>query len=414
LDKSTAKITNLAASLGSSNITAKADIDFSKPALEYNSNINISISLKEIADIAKEMLAAFNLNGSINGHLSAASGKTMPNVKGSITFKDLGAVVLARPLQGLNGIITINSIDDIKTNLIQGSFDSSAFKTSLAYLKQGKTSNIDFFFDMDKFTLDDINFDELLAKKSDPAPEAKTNAKDADSVQKVASQRTDPINFKANIAVHEVSNNIFTTNELTLKADIQNFDNVMDRANGTLSFSTVNGEIRDLDKLMSSSIIFKILFTSVRIVQKAFSVVKLDKMFSIGQGKVSYSTIEGAYTLNNGLVNIDKSQIVSDLTTVKASGNINLVSSKLAMKIESHLGKVTSSGFKPVVINVSGNLDDPSFKLDVVSTVASLVTVPGNVAKGGVNTATGAVKTTADTVKDIASGLGGLLKKKSK
>ncbi len=409
------KINNIKATVGKSYIITDGMVNYSKPDLVYNAKTRIAVSLSEISQIAKEMLAAFNLKGGIDGSITANSvkGQAMPAVKGEIKFNDIGASFEGKEVKNITGTLMINSLSDIRTNLIKGLFMGSAFETSVAYKQLPKKLDIDFFFHLAKFTLDDINFDALFK----PAPEeAKKQEPKKTEEQKPAqtvkeTPRSMPMDIKADISIDRVENNIFSTDKIILKADLKNFDNKMDRTTGVLSFSTTNGEIRDIDKLMQSSVVLKLLLTSVRIVQNAFKVLQLDK-FSLGNNKITYSLIEGAYTLNNGIVNIDKSEIDSDLTTVKASGTVNLVNEKLDMKIESHLGKVGASGFKPVVIKVGGTLSDPSYKLDVVSSVTSIINIPGNVVKGTASGAGSVVKgvsdTTVKTVKDVL----GIFKKK--
>lgn len=82
----------------------------------------------------------------------------------------------------------------------------------------------------------------------------------------------------------------------------------------------------------------------------------------------------------------------------------------------------------PIVMKITGTLDNPKGKLDVLNTVGSLVggilnyKTPGKVVSGTASTAgnvaTGAVKTTGkvaqsgvDTVKSTLKGIGGLFKK---
>ncbi len=419
------KINNIKISLGNSYIITDGSLDYSTPEFKYNALTRISVSLSEVGQIARDMLGKYNLKGTLSGTVEALNGKTEPVIKGSLNFDGIGADVSGKEIKNVSGSVTLNSLKNIKTNLITGFFAGSAFKTSLAYIKAGRTHDINFFFDMDKFTLDDVNFDALMSKDKNKtsAPQPKKAGTEVKTV--TAAQRSAPFNIKADIFVRKIANNVFDTENFTLKADVKNFDNIMDRAKGTISFSSVNGEIKDLDKLMSSSVVARVLFTSVRIVQKALNFIKMDKM-SIGVNTVTYKNVEGLYTLNDGIITINKSEINSDLTTVKALGNINLITEALDMKIESHMGKVTSSGFKPVVIKVGGTLSDPSYKLDVVSTVTSVVNLPTAIVKGGVGVSTGIVKGvavgtgeivkgaaggTADIVKGVAGSIGGLFKK---
>ncbi|MDR1123299.1 MAG: AsmA family protein [Elusimicrobiota bacterium] len=382
LEKNTTKINEAKISLGNSYVRASADIDYGSPALKYKSDTKISVSLKEAADIAKESLAAFALAGSIDGDIHAASSASaLPAVKGNITFKDIGALAAGRQLKNLNGAVVINSLNDIKTNVIKGVFDGSGFTTSLAYAKPAKKSIINFSFDMDKFTLDDIDFAALM-----PAPAKTDGAKTASAAKSTAQQqpqqqeplvcqtcpRGDAADIKANIAVHKIANNIFDTNDFNLNIDIKDLDNRLDKAAGTVNFSTKNGEIKDLEKLMAASKYLKIALTSLHVVQQAFGALKLDTA-SFNADRIAYTLIEGSYTLKGGGLTINKTDLNSDLATIKTTGSLGLLSEKLDMKVQAHLGKQGSSGFKPVVIKIGGTAAKPSYKLDVASTLTSVL-----------------------------------------
>ena len=147
----------------------------------------------------------------------------------------------------------------------------------------------------------------------------------------------------------------------------------------------------------------------VKVVKQVFSVAKLDGI-SLGKGDaIKYSEIEGVYTITNGVINLDKSSIVSDLLTVKASGTIDLVTEKLAMTVNTHFGKVTAgSAFKPVVMKVKGTMSDPKYSVDLLSTVTSIANIPGNVLKGGVKMSTNTASGVANGIKGVASAIGNL------
>ena len=107
---------------------------------------------------------------------------------------------------------------------------------------------------------------------------------------------------------------------------------------------------------------------------------------------------------------MSKSTLISNLLTVKASGTIDLVSEKLDMKVNTHLGKVTTgSGFKPVVLKIKGTMNDPKYSVDVLSTVTSIANVPVNILKGGVKVSTNTASGITDGFKKgVASTIGKL------
>ncbi len=387
--------------IGNSYIKNEADIDFSAEDLIYTAKTNFYLSLTDIYKSAKEMLKEIAPEGVITGNIQTVSAKPDPKIKGKITLKNLGAIIAEKQLKNFNGEITINSLKNIKTNVMNGSYNDSKFVTSLAYSQPAKPINIDFMLDLDKFTLDDINFDEILSSSSETAK--------GGEVQEKQSSDFGTYNIKVDVKVKEVANNVLTAKDLILKADLKNFANDLSNLQGNLNFSSSDGEIRDINKLMNSSKIMKATFSVIKVIQQVFSVAKLEKLSLGNNNTITYSQIEGAYTIKDGLINLDKSTIISNLLTVNAGGTINLVSEKLDMKVNTHFGKVTEgSGFKPVVLKIKGTMNDPKYSVDVLSTVTSIANMPGNILKGGVKASTNTASGVANGLKGVASKIGKL------
>ncbi len=401
LETNKATITKADVVLGNSYIKNEANVDFSSEDLVYDAKTNFYISLTDIYNSAKEMLKEIAPEGVISGNINTVSANPDPKIKGKVILKNVGAIIADKKLKNFNGEITVNSIKDIKTNIMNGSYNDSKFKTSLAYSQPAKPINIDFMLDLDKFTLDDINFDELLNSSSDTA--------NGEVVQEKQSSDFGIYNIKVDVKVKEVANNVLTANDLVLKANLKNFANDLSNLQGNLNFSSSNGEIRDINKLMNSSKIMKATFSVIKVVQQVFSVAKLDKL-SLGENNtITYNQIEGVYTIKNGLINLDKSTIISNLLTVNAGGTIDLVSEKLDMKVNTHFGKVTEgSGFKPVVLKIKGTMNDPKYSVDVLSTVTSIANVPMNILKGGTEVSTNTASGVANSLKGVASKIGKL------
>ncbi len=402
LENNKANVSKADILLADSYIKNTANIDFSSEDLAYTADTNFYISLTDIYNSAKEMLKEIEPKGTISGNLKTISAQPDPKIKGKITLKNLGAIIEDKQLKSFNGEIIINSIRDIKTNRMSGIYNNSKFTTSIAYNQPKKPVNIDFMLDLDKFTLDDINFDEFF---NSPDTEQQQEQNKTQEQQK---QNADfgVYNIKADIKVKEVANNVLTANNLVLKADLKNFSNDLSNLRGNLSFTSENGEIRDINKLMNSSKIIKAAFSVIKVVQQVFSVAKLEKLSLGNKNVITYSQIEGVYTIQNGLINLDKSTIVSNLLAVKAGGTIDLVSETLNMKVNTHFGKVTEgSGFKPVVLKIKGTMNDPKYSVDLLSSVTSIANVPVNILKGGTKISTNTASGVANSLKDVASGI---------
>lgn len=408
LDGSKTDLNKLNISLGKSYINSSAAVDYSGEDLVYSGQSEASINLTDVASIVKELAAAYKIAGVLNAKLSYACAKDMPSLEGTITLKDLSATLIKRPLTKLNGVITVNSLDNIRTNTITGMFDGSAFKTSASYVNKKKTS-VDFMFEMDKFTLDDIDFNALIASSKEEKPQ-EDNAQNTQTqtVQNTQQSEMQPMDIKADILVKRVENNVFSTDNLTLKADIKDLDLKMNKATGSLYFSAWEGEIRDLDKLINSSVFMKVILTTVKISQKALKAANVISGKDIDTDKVNYHQIVGDYTLSGGIATVNKSDLLSDLATINTTGTVNFATEKLDMKVKVGLGKNASSS---VAIKVGGTMSEPSYKVDVASTVSSLL---GGLKKddSGNNSVKQQAENVKSAVKDVAGGIKNLFKKK--
>lgn len=403
LEKSLADISQAKISIGNSFIKTRGSVDYSKQDIVFSSNTDMAISLDEISSIAKETLAEFNLKGTLNGNINASQNKKL-NVKGNINLKDIGAKLLKQDLEKTNGTITIKSINDISTSKLNGLFALEPWNMTLAYKKE-KNTNIDLSFYLKKFTLEDMNFETLLSKDNKDSKEETQEEKTQKNTKETSS---DLYNLKADITIDKIENNVLTANNFSIKTDVKDFDLTFAKAQGNLTLNTKDVEIRDIDKLMKSSKLLNVMFTSVKIMQKAFDFAKLDNS-SITNGIIKCSVINAEYTLNDGLLNVTKSDIDSDLTVVRATGNADLLKDSINMKIQAQLGKTGSSGFKPVVINVKGALSNPSYKVDVLSSLASILSK--NKEESSTEQQQDSATEIKGNAKDVIKTIGGLFKK---
>lgn len=400
LEQGLADISQAKASIGNSFIKTRASVDYSKADIGFLSNTDISVSLDEIASIAKEALDSFELKGVITGNIKALQDKNL-KVQGKLDFKDIGAQILKQKLEDTNGTLIINSLEDIKTNKWSGLLSKEPWNLTLAY-KKGKNTDIDLSFYMKKFILEDINFETLFSSEKDKQgqPSSQTLQKESSAQSSLGA---DLYNLKADILIDKIENNILTANNFVINTDIKDFDLSFAKAQGNLDFSTQDVEIRDIDKLMNSSKLLKIMFTSVKLVQKAFNFAKLDNS-SITNGIIKCSMLKADYVLKDGVVNILKSDIDSDLTVVKTIGKADLLKETIDMKIQAQLGKTGSNGFKPLVIRVNGPLSDPSYKLDVLSSLTSIVKNSGKEEESIAGKSSANIANTAGSViKNIGS-----------
>ncbi|ACC98409.1 Uncharacterized protein involved in outer membrane biogenesis [Elusimicrobium minutum Pei191] len=408
LDKSNAEISKYSASLTKSTVNGSANVSFGGKDLVYNAKANLKLFVDELAAIAPELTKEYGLQGTVTGSLSASDPD---KVTGKITLENVGAAYQnVVTVKDINGIIQILGMTNIKSETITGKINDAAFKTTLAFSEK-KTNHyaVNFDFDLDSLTIKELPKTETseAAKTSDAVPSPSAKSKKA----------TGPyIDLKTNVKIGPVSVPHFNSKGASLTADLTSIEDTLTTLSGKTQFRVEQGEITDIKQFLASNKIINVMFISIGIVKKVFDVLKLDVFTSSNKkDAVPFELIEGDYSFNSGLMTINKTTLSSDLTTVKAEGTIDFKTDKLNMKVNAHLGKQGSSGFKPVAIKVGGTIDNPKATIDVLSTATSIV--PG-VATLGKNTVSGATNTAKDvvsgTVGTALKGIGGLLKKDTK
>ena len=201
----------------------------------------------------------------------------------------------------------------------------------------------------------------------------------------------------------------------------------MQKTNGTVEFAFQPGAITDMDKLVKQSKIARIILLPLNLLNKVgnkLNVHLFEATTQAGKGEIAMTKAAGHYTFTNGLMNIDQTVFESSLTNINASGTVNFATNDLNMKASATL--VTKQ--TPLIIKITGTMDNPSGKVDVLNTVTSVVGgilsyktakgavkgtagAAGSVTKGALQTTAGAATNVKDAAKDAAKAIGNLFKK---
>lgn len=414
LQNSTAQLKAFTLSILNSAVNASAQAGWGGPAVTYNAKTDIHLMLGEITQMAT-LLDEFGLGGEITGALTATHKNDGKDVKGQITLKDLAVKYPPVAVTELNGVIKINSADDVRCDALKGLLNKEAFTSSFSYQNIKDVMNLVFKLDLSKLTLD----------KFPAADETENNAEEAPaaSAQQTASNEPETfMNIKANVNIGGISVPYFEAEGFAVNADLTNVSASMTKTSGTVDFTLKPGGIKDIDTFVKQNKIVKILLLPIAIVNRVALALKVDlfpQENAASKGHIDYKSAEGRYTFTNGLMKIDKTNFSSKLTNLNANGTADFGSGDLDMKVSATV--LTSQ--TPIVIKITGTMDNPKGKLDVLNTVGSLVggvlnyKTPGKVAAGTAQTAgsvaAGAVKTTETAVKDTLKSIGGLFKKKN-
>lgn len=403
LANSTATISEAKLSVMNSAFSAYGTVGWNGPAPTYAMNANLTTDLGEIVQMT-DTVAGFKPAGVITGAFKATDKNNGQDVSGTVTFKNISAMYDPFTVSELNGTVTIASLDNISTNLITGLLNGEKFTTSLSYQNIKDVMNIVLNLDLAKFTMPALPASTTEAAAT--ADTATTETATAEPAAAPAQKTSGPemlMNIKANVKVGPIDVPYFRADGFTLTANLTDVSETMTKANGQVSFKLQPGAITDLDSFVKDNKIVKILLLPITIVRRvaaALNVELFPAQENTHKGEIAYTNGEGVYTFTNGVMNVDKTVFNSQVTDINGSGTINFFTQALDMKVSATI--LTSQ--TPVVIKIGGTMDNPSGKLDVLSTVGSVVggilnyKTPGKVVSGtasaATSVATGAVKTT--------------------
>ena len=403
LANSTATISEAKLSVMNSAFSAYGTVGWNGPAPTYAMNANLTTDLGEIVQMT-DTVAGFKPAGVITGAFKATDKNNGQDVSGTVTFKNISAMYDPFTVSELNGTVTIASLDNISTNLITGLLNGEKFTTSLSYQNIKDVMNIVLNLDLAKFTMPALPASTTEAAAT--ADTATTETAAAEPAAAPAQKTSGPemlMNIKANVKVGPIDVPYFRADGFTLTANLTDVSETMTKANGQVSFKLQPGAITDLDTFVKDNKIVKILLLPITIVRRVAAALNVE-LFPVQEnthkGEIAYTNGEGVYTFTNGVMNVDKTVFNSQVTDINGSGTINFFTQALDMKVSATI--LTSQ--TPVVIKIGGTMDNPSGKLDVLSTVGSVVggilnyKTPGKVvsetASAATSVATGAVKTT--------------------
>jgi len=398
LKNSSANVQNFALNLPRSNANGSAQVNWGGKDLQYAANTKFDVFLDELAAIVPQMTAEYKLTGEAAGSVATTNANM---AKGAVKLSNVGASYQQyATLKNFGGNLTIASPDNVKTDAFKGALNDSNFTGNLAYLRTNNRYKVDLTMNLDSLTMTD-----LPQSSSSSAP---GQAATASSAPAKFDPKAPILDFKSNITVGKISVPHFTSDGANFTTDLTGAEPSMTQLNGPVNFTVKAGKINGLNAFLNTNKIVKVLFGAVGIAEKAMAFLNVN-LLSPGSTAAAtdafpFTSIEGAYTFKNGVMSLDKSAFNSDLATITAGGTIDFTTNKLNMSINTHPGKVGASGLKPVVMKVTGTMDNPKPSLDALNTAKNLL--PANAAAAK-DAATGAV----NTAKSALQSLGGLFKK---
>ena len=435
LDESSAQIERAEIRLQDSHISTSGPITWGGKQPTYNLSGKVDINIEQAVQMTDTV--DVRPTGTISGPFKATDKKDYQDVNGTLQLKNVSLIYDPFTLSKANGTIRINSLQNISSDNLTGLLNGEKLNVSFSYKEMKDIPTITLKGQLDKLHLTSFSGSENNSAEPEQTQE------NAPESGETSSEPETFMNLKIDLQIGEITIPYFRTNGLTLNADLTRFSTAMTKTGGTASFSLEPGAITDMDTLLKGNKIVRFILLPLGIINsvaKKLNISLFEATSNARKGEIAFSSGEGEYTFTNGLMTIDHTSFISDLTNLKGTGSINFPANTLDMKVSaSLLTKQT-----PIVIKIGGTLDNPSGKLDVLNTVTSVVggllnykttkglatgtvKTAGNVAKGTVktagNVATGAAKTTGkaagtvvktgtDAIGETVKAIGGLFKKK--
>lgn len=405
LDHSTATVQNAAVRILDSALSTGGKINWAGENLAYTLQGKLQADIAQIVQMTDD--TGFDPKGTLSGTFTATDQKNGEDVSGSITLKDVSALYEPFTLTRVNGTIKIAALDNISCASLTGLLNGEKFTSSFAY-REDKNDQADVTFKLNLAKLTLQSWPEFGASQ----PASQNAATPAAQPSQVPAAQT-YMNIAADVTVGEISVPHFRSEGVTLQAALKNVSENMQKTDGTVSFVLQPGAITDMDDFIKQSKVARIVLLPLNLLNKVgkkLNVPLFDAETQAKKGEITLTKAEGKYTFTQGVMHIDTTVFESTLTNLNAGGTANFVTNTLDMKASATL--LTKQ--TPVVIKISGTMDNPSGKLDVLNTVTSVVggILSYKTAKGAVtgtagaatSVATGAAKTTAGVASTTAKG----------
>lgn len=242
-----------------------------------------------------------------------------------------------------------------------------------------------------------------------------------------------PIDLKADLDVEKLDIPYFYGTHVAFDADMQHITPRLDQAHGSLHLRTEDGKIQDIYKLTNANALTKVLFMSLNLTGKVFNSLNvLGVLKSLGgglvsvvsggkqedqpsgvktqtvlgpdgelvevpveqteqklEGEMAYDKFDTQVTFNNGVATVKEGTFVSTIMSLRLDGRTDFNTGIVDLTVHAAPGRHEVDGMLPLTLKIGGTVDEPKGSMQLLGSVASLVTqtvtnnvVSRNVKKG--------------------------------
>lgn len=376
-----------------STLTAQGTMAWDAPTVTYNLTGSLTAFVNQLVQMT-ESLDNFNPAGMIQATFKASDKKNYKDVDASLKLQNVSFLYEPFVLSEVNGDILLSSANMVSSPFLSGKLNEQPFTGNFLYKTSADFTDLVF----------NLNLTKLVLTKWPSSSNNTTTTAQAEDANTVVTSTPDstPMNIKANVDIGGISVPYFESNGLTLTTNLTNITGEMTQANGTLNFSIQPGKITNLDNFIKVNKIVKILLLPLGTIKKVTGLLGIE-LFSTSdknQGAtLPFTQAGGDYSFTNGIMNIDKTIFNSNATNISASGTANFRANELDMRVKA----TALTQAAPISFKITGTMDKPKGKLDVVNTVTSVVGefLNGTTAKSATNDTVSSTKDTTDTATQV-------------
>ena len=309
-------------------------------------------TMKDLVTIAP-FLKQYDPKGKVDANIKIRYDKKLA-LSGKVNFNGMGAKFSGCELSALKGTIGISK-KQIKSKGIRAKLNGAELKVDFSALNYLEHPKIVLNFEQAPVLISEIILSTGAAstgtiKAAQPVAQAKPFSFDLNGVSKLGGLTYPELN----------------AGESTFKYNLKGISPDLTGLTGQASFEVKGGKFDNLCALADKNKISKVALYPMVILAVASRTIKGVKLPDFNT--VVFTKMEGDYVFENGVMRLQKSNLVAEVADVNASGSINLVTEEIDMKVSIKLKKASGISMSvPLVMKIKGTFAAPEAKLDMKS-----------------------------------------------
>ncbi len=226
-----------------------------------------------------------------------------------------------------------------------------------------------------------------------------------------------PMDLKMDIAVDKLDVPYFYGTHIALNTDLQDFSPDLKQTQGQIHLRTEAGKIQDIYKLTNANPLTKVLFMSLNVTGKVFNSLNVFGVLkSLGggitsmvsgddssaqaevktqtilgpdgeplevpvvqtaqqiSGEMDYDKFDTLVNFKDGTATVKEGTFVSTMMSMRLDGTTDFNTGVVDLTVHAAPGRHEVDGMMPLTLKIGGTIDEPKGNMQLIGSVASLVT----------------------------------------